>query len=103
LKIKKGDKVKVLSGKDRGKISQVLSVLPNQQRVLVSKINIVKKHKKKTGNTKDPGGIIESERPIHISNVMIVCSACSKPTRISYEVKKSGKKRTCKKCKTVLD
>jgi large subunit ribosomal protein L24 len=103
LKIKKGDKVKILSGKARGKVSHVLRIFPKKDRVLVSKINIVKKHKKKTGNEKDPGGIIESERPIHVSNVILLCSACGKPTRVGYEMKEGRKYRKCKKCGALLD
>lgn len=103
MKIRKGDSVKILSGKDRGKRGKVLSVLQSEGKVVVEKVNRVKKHKKQTGEQKDPGGIIEVEAPIDISKVMIVCSSCNKPTRIGYKRMKDRKVRICKKCKEVLD
>jgi large subunit ribosomal protein L24 len=102
LKVKKGDTIKVLSGKDRGKSGKVLSLIRDSGKIIVEKINIVKKHKKQTGETKDAGGIIEMEAPINVSKVMVVCPACSKPTRIGYEVKGGKKTRICKKCRGKL-
>ena len=103
MKIKKGDTVRVLSGKDRGKIGKVLSVLKGRGRVVVEKVNKVKKHKKQSGDQKDPGGIVEVEAPIDVSKVMVVCPSCSKPTRVGYKVTKDKKVRICKKCKGLLD
>lgn len=103
MKIKKGDKVKVISGKDNGKMGKVISVLRDKDKVVVEKVNIVKKHKKKTGDQKDPGGIISFEAPINISNVMLVCSSCNKPTRLGFTIKDKKKKRICKKCNGSLD
>lgn len=102
MKIKKGDKVKILSGKDRNKTGEVLATFPKEQRILVEGINIVKKHKRQTGKKDEPGGIVQMEAPIHASKAMVVCPACTKPTRIGYKVTKDSKKRVCKKCSKVI-
>lgn len=103
LRVKKGDTVIVLSGKDKGKTGRVLSVIPKEERVIVEKINMIKKHMKP--NKQHPqGGIIEKEGPIHISKVMLICPKCNKPTRIGNKILEDGKKvRVCKKCKEVMD
>lgn len=93
----------MISGKYRGKIGKVLSVLRDREKVVVEKVNVVKKHKKKTGDQKDPGGIIEVESPIDISNVMLVCPSCDKPTRSEFNVKDDKKQRICKKCNSTID
>ncbi len=98
MKIKKGDTVKILSGKDRGKISKVLYIFRDIDKAIVEKVNIVKKHKKQTGDKKDEGGIVKVEAPIPVSKLMVVCSKCDKPTRIRIERKKGKVKRICKKC-----
>jgi large subunit ribosomal protein L24 len=98
VKIKKDDTVKILSGKDKGKTGKVLKVLQAENKVVVEKINIVKKHKKQTGDQKDFEGIIEVEAPISIGKVMVVCGGCGKPARVKYKVGKTGKKRICAKC-----
>ena len=103
MKVKKGDQVKVISGKDRGKISKVLAVLGKEGKVVVEKVNVAKKHKKQTGNQKDPGGIIELESPIDISNIMAICPSCNKSIRVGYKIVEGKKVRICKKCKSVLD
>lgn len=95
--------VKVISGKDRGREGRVVLVLPKIERIVVEKINMIKKHKRQTDDQKDPGGIVEVEAPIHISNVMIVCKSCNKPSRGGYKVKQNKKVRICKKCKKSLD
>lgn len=104
MKVKKGDTVKILSGKDRGKTGKILSVLRDEGRIIVEKINIVKKHRKQTGNSaeRNEGGIIEVESPISVSKVMIVCPSCSKPARIGYKINKDKKVRICKKCSSTL-
>lgn len=103
LRIKKGDTAVVLSGKNKGKSGRVLSVLPSKEKVVIQGLNIVKKHMKPSKKYTQ-GGIIEKEAPIHVSNVMLVCPKCSKPTRIAAAVLDDGKKpRTCKKCKEVID
>jgi len=103
VKIRKGDQVKVISGKSRGKTSKILAVIPDKHKVIVEKVNIVKKHRKQTGNQKDPGGILEVEAPIDISNVMVICPSCNEPTRVGYKFVEKKKLRVCKNCKHVLD
>jgi len=103
LKIKKDDKVMVIAGKDKGKIGTVLSVDKEKQRVVVEKVNIVKRHLRPSVNAPQ-GGIVEKEAPIHISNVMLICNKCAQPTRIGKKVLEDGRKvRVCKKCKEPID
>jgi len=102
-KIKKNDKVIVLAGKERGKIGTVLKVDPEKERVIVEKVNMVKKHAKASAKTAQ-GGIIEKEAPLNISDVMIVCNKCAEPTRIGKRVLEDGSKvRVCKKCGEPMD
>lgn len=100
--VKKGDTVLVLRGKDAGKKGKVLSVLPEKQRVIVEKVNIVKRHSRPTRQLPQ-GGIIEKEAPIHASNVMLICGKCHRPTRVGRRFLEDGTKvRLCKKCGEVL-
>jgi large subunit ribosomal protein L24 len=102
-KIRKNDKVIVLIGKERGKIGTVLKVDPEKKRVIVEKINMVKRHAKPSAQTAQ-GGIIEKEAPLTISNVMIVCNKCTEPTRIGQRLLEDGSKiRFCKKCGESMD
>ena len=95
--ILKKDKVLVLVGKDRGKQGEVIQVLPQTQRVVVSKINFVKRHSKPTQT--QPGGIREKEASLHISNVMLICKKCSQPMRPKSDRLSDGTKvRICRKC-----
>jgi large subunit ribosomal protein L24 len=101
--IKKNDKVKVLTGKDRGKIGKVLKVDRKKQRILVENINIVKRHTRPTAQNRQ-GGILESEAPVHSSNVMLMCNKCIKPVRIKMQLLDDGKKvRVCRKCNEQID
>ena len=93
FRIKKNDKVVVISGKDKGKEGVVLKVITKDSKVLVSKVNVAKKHAKQTQATK--GGIIEVEMPIHVSNVSLLCPKTSKPTRVFYKTLSDGKKIRC--------
>jgi len=103
MKIKKGDKVKVLAGKDKGKESTVLRALPEKQRVVLERLNIVKKAQRPT--QKNPqGGIMTIEAPIHVSNVAIICPHCKATTRIAIQRDEQNKKvRFCKKCNKGID
>ena len=83
LKIRRDDQVIVISGKDRGKTGKVLRVDPKAERVFVEGLNIVKRHSKPRPGTTDPGGVVEKEGPIHISNVMLLDPQDNKPTRVS--------------------
>jgi large subunit ribosomal protein L24 len=92
MKIKKGDEVMVMTGKDNGKRGKVLRVVDNGKRVLVEKLNIVKKHSKPT--EKDPrGGIVDKEAPIHVSNVMLVSSKVGRPVRVNHKIVERGDKK----------
>ncbi len=102
-KIKKNDKVIVLVGKEVGKIGTVLKVDSEKGRVVVEKINMIKRHSKASAKT-GQGGIVEKEAPLKISNVMIVCDKCTEPTRIGMRVLEDGSKvRVCKKCGEPMD
>lgn len=102
MKIKKGDNVMVISGKNRGKISTVEKVFPSLNKVVITGVNIAKKHLKPS--RKNPhGGILDMAKPISVSNVLIYCPHCSKPTRVAYKVTDNSKERICRKCKGNLD
>ncbi len=97
MKIKKSDKVLIISGKDRGKTGTVEKVVPKNNKIVVSGINMIKKHLKPT--QKQPkGGIVDQAGPIDVSNVKLICKKCQKPTRVGYSNGKRDKKRICKKC-----
>lgn len=103
LHIKKNDSVIVLSGKEKGKRGRVLSVSPSKESLIIEKINIIKRHMKPSRKYTQ-GGIIEKEAPLHLSNVMLICPKCAKPTRIGNTSLQGGKKvRVCKKCREVMD
>lgn len=103
LHIRKNDIVRVMVGREKGKVGRVLKVDRDAGRVIVEKINMVKRHAK-PGKTNPQGGIIEKEAPLAYSNLMIMCDRCNKPTRISMSVGDSGEKhRTCKRCGDVLE
>lgn len=103
MSIKKGDKVKVLSGKDKGKEGVVLRAFPQKQRVVVEKVNLIKKAIRPTQQNPQ-GGISTMEAPIHVSNAMLVCPQCKEATRVSKRVDDDGKRvRVCKKCGKDID
>jgi large subunit ribosomal protein L24 len=101
--IKKDDKIKVIAGKDKGKIGKVLKVNRKKSGLLVEKINIVKRHSKPTQQNRQ-GGIVEKEMPIQWSNVMVMCSKCVTPARVKMQRLEDGKKVSiCVKCGEALD
>jgi large subunit ribosomal protein L24 len=101
-RLKKGDTVKVIAGKDKGKTGKVVSTLAEKERVVVEKINLIKKHKRP--DAKGKGGIVEKEGPIHVSNVMYLCNKCGTGVRIGHKILDDGKKaRVCAKCHEILD
>lgn len=103
MRIKKGDTVVVIAGKDKGKKGKVLSVFPKKERLIVENINMATKHVRPTRQIQQ-GGIVHQEAPIHISNVMLLCKKCNKPTRIGMKMLDDGTKvRVCKKCGEDLD
>jgi large subunit ribosomal protein L24 len=98
LKIRKGDRVRVLTGKDRGKEGEVMRALPTAGKVIVDGVNVAKKHQRPTQATQQ-GGIIDKDMPLPVSNVALVCPSCHKATRVGYKIDASGTKvRVCKKC-----
>ncbi len=100
--VKKNDNVMVMVGKDKGKTGKVLRINRKTDRLIVEKVNMIKRHVRPSQKTK--GGIMERESPIHVSNVMIYCDKCSKPVRTGTRVLEDGKKaRYCKKCNEVFD
>jgi large subunit ribosomal protein L24 len=102
-KIKRDDTVMVISGKDKGKRSKVLRVIPKDKKVIVDNVNVVKKHQRPTQKMRE-GGIIEQPSPIDISNVMLVCPNCDQKTRVGFKFLEDGSKvRYCKKCGEIVE
>ncbi|MEN6478854.1 MAG: 50S ribosomal protein L24 [Anaerolineales bacterium] len=104
MKIKKGDTVEVISGDDKGAKGTVNIAIPKEGRVVVSGVNMIKKHQRRTNNVNAQAGIIEREAPIRIENVALVCPHCNKPTRVGYSLAPDGtKSRVCRKCGEIID
>jgi large subunit ribosomal protein L24 len=102
-RIKKDDKVKIIAGKEKGKMGKVLKVLRDKERVIIENVNLVKRHTKPRGQTRQ-GGIIEKEAPIHWSNVMLICNKCIDPVRIKMQRLEDGRMvRVCRKCGENID
>jgi large subunit ribosomal protein L24 len=102
MSIRTGDKVRVIAGKDKGKEAKVLAVYPHKQRIVIERVNLIKKATRPT--QKNPqGGILEIEGTMHVSNVMIVCPKCSQPTRIGRKREDGARVRVCKKCNNDID
>jgi large subunit ribosomal protein L24 len=110
LKLRKGDLVQVLSGKDRGKQGRILEARPSERRVLVENLNMIKRHTRPRpvqnasrmgGPQIEPGGVIEKAAPLPVANVMLVCPTCKRPTRVGYEIRdvrgETLKVRVCKR------
>lgn len=101
--MKKNDVVMVIAGKEKGKSGRILKLLPKKNRVIVEKVNMIKRHTKPTRQMPQ-GGILEKEGSIHVSNVMIICNRCNVPVRIGKRIMEDGSKvRVCRKCGEVLD
>jgi len=102
FKIRRGDFVYVLTGKDRGKKGNVLKVLPKESKAIVEGINYIKKHMRRRRED-EPGGIVQIEAPIHISNLAIFCKKCNQKTRVGFKFLEDGEKvRFCKRCKEII-
>src|SRR5918998_4444576 len=110
MKIRKGDLVQVVSGKDRGKQGRIIESLPREQRVIVENLNVVKKHRRpralrdsgRMGEPQiQPGGVFDGSNPLPVSNVMVVCPTCNRATRVGYEFRETkdgvAKLRVCKR------
>ena len=100
--VKKGDKVLVITGKDKGKTANVVEVSPKENKVLVEGINVVTKHQKPR-TQQDKGGIVKKSAPIEASNVMVVCPVCDKATRVKHSELNGKNVRVCAKCGATLD
>jgi len=102
VKIKKNDMVMVVKGRDRGKTGKVMRVIPDEGRVLIERLNIVKRHSKPRGAA-SPGGIVEKEAPLRIENVMIFCDRCNAPVRAGWTLNADKTKtRSCRRCGEAL-
>jgi large subunit ribosomal protein L24 len=105
VRIKKGDTVMVISGRNKGVRGEVIRVLPKEERLVVQGANMRKKHQRQvqTGGRSMNPGIIQYEAPMHASNVMLICPKCDKPTRVSVQREEGKARRVCKQCQAVLD
>ena len=102
-RIRKGDTVQVIAGKSKGKIGVVQRVMPKENRVIVEGANLIKKHVRARPGIQQ-AGIVEMEAPIHVSNVMLVCSHCNRPSRVGFRYLEDGTKvRYCKRCQEVIE
>ncbi len=102
FKVRKNDTVMVIAGQDRGKTGKVLRILPMQGRVIVERLNMVKRHTKPRGAA-SPGGIVEREAPLDVSNVMVMCDRCNAPVRTGVKLAAGGSRsRVCRRCGDVL-
>lgn len=103
MKIQKNDNVLIIAGKDKGKKGKVRKAMPDKQSVLVEGLNLIKRHSKTKGKTRQ-AGIIELEGPIHVSNVMLICNKCNKPVKVGFRILDDGKKaRYCRNCSEIID
>jgi len=104
MKIRKGDTVEVISGKDAGKRGRVLVVDPGRQRVVIEGVHMIKRHTRPNPQRRIQGGIVEREAPIHVSNVMVISPDSGKPTRVGYKILEDGRKvRVTKTDGAILD
>lgn len=101
MKIKKGDKVLIIKGKERGKSGVIIKIIPDSNRVMIEGLNLYKKHTrpKRMG---EKGQLVQIARPINVSNIQLLCKNCQKPVRVGYKVEERRKFRICKKCKSEL-
>lgn len=100
---KKDDKVKVVTGKDKGKIGKILKVDRKKHRILVENVNVIKRHTRPSAQNRQ-GGIVESEAPINATNALLMCNKCVTPARIAMKRLDDGKKvRVCRKCNEIID
>jgi len=101
MRLKKGDEIIIIAGKDKERKGKIEKVFPKERKVLIPGINLVKKHLKPRREG-EKGGIVEIAKPLDISKVALVCPKCGKPTRVGYLITKDTKERICKKCKQVI-
>ena len=98
LNVRKNDNVMVIAGKERGKTGKIIKVLPGEHRAIVERVNLVKRHVRPR-SAQQPGGIVEKEASIHLSNLMVMCDPCNAPVRVGFKRLGDGKKvRVCRRC-----
>ena len=103
MRIKKNDVVKIVAGEDSGKTGKVLAVMPGKNRVIVERIAVAKKHLRSNPSQQEQGGIIEKEKSVHVSNVMLLCSRCNRGIRIGRKTTSGGAKaRYCRRCEEMI-
>jgi large subunit ribosomal protein L24 len=103
IHIKKGDNVAVISGKEKGKKGKVLHTVPKKQGAIVEALNMITRHERPSQQNPQ-GGMVQREAPIHVSNLMVICTKCNQPTRVGRRILEDGSKvRTCKKCSEIID
>ena len=103
MKIRKNDTVLVIAGKDKGKTGKVRFAYPKEERIMVEGINFIKRHIRARGRVRQ-AGIIQLEAPVPVSNVMLLCSRCNRPTRVGFHFLEDGRKvRVCNRCSEVID
>jgi len=103
MNIRKNDSVMVVAGRERGKTGKILRVIPDKDAAVVERVNLVKRHSRARG-PQQPGGIIEKEAMIHISNLMVMCDKCNAPVRVGKKISPAGEKtRICRRCGDPLD
>lgn len=103
MNIRKSDSVMVIAGRERGKTGKILRVIPDKDAAIVERVNLVKRHSRARG-PQQPGGIVEKEAMIHVSNLMVMCDKCNAPVRIGRKVLPDGEKvRICRRCGDPLD
>ena len=103
MRIRRDDTVVIITGKDRGKKGKVRRAFPNEDRVVVEGLNMIKRHSRARRATRQ-AGIIELEAPLHVSDVMLICNKCGNPTRVNFRLLDDGKKvRVCNSCREVID
>lgn len=101
MKLKKGDNVKVKTGKDKGKSGKIEKVFPKTGKILISNVNLFKRHLKARSQSQ-PSEIVTLTKPLSEENVILICPKCNKPTRVGYKIEKGNKSRVCKKCKSEI-
>lgn len=101
-RIRKGDRVQVIAGNDRGKIGRVLAVYPEKDRIIVERVQMITKHQRATQSMREPG-IVKREGTIHVSNVLPICPECDEPTRLGFGIVDGKKMRRCKRCGEIFE
>lgn len=103
MRVRKGDKVVILKGRDRGKRGAVVVADHTTERVKVEGVNIYKRHQRRGGRNRQPGGIVEVVAALSAANVAMICPHCDRPTRVGYQIVGDAKRRICKRCQGIIE